>query len=1473
STLPMKSLLALTLVVSAAIAASVPRHALTPNYYDHLEAETPVHRVKREVGGYKSPCPTGWTGQFCESPLCDGKQKTLDPVETDLDKTQDIIYLPAECTGEYYVPVDSTTSMLTITVTTDAQTRAVAVLTNPNGATPNPISTEPSGNSVIYRFRPSPDPYVLTFTVNAHTEECLVHIQARSTLSFDIGWVPAPQIDVSPYGESLYDSKLQYFIAHPFNLASPSQVKTATIRQLRNLQPEYRSTFARRYNCIFEYYAGQYKCTSGSNYIQQIEGVDNKGYAFRRSRTFTCLADAVPTVIPPTTVPVDSCQNGGSLLYNNETDTNFCFCSELTAGKNCEQLLCMNGGILKDGRIDECDCLPGFVGRNCENVVCDPDVGKLLTDTKTLAVVIRNSQSMAVHIPNIMKAIDEEFLHHMRDGRTVYDGFILSYERNGVVTAKSYKIDQYGQFGGDVEALATRYSSDVACTDSLVPAIEAVYAQRIMDQSPIFVFTDASPEPTDTDLFKDVMRLNAANRMQIHTVFMKTQANCKQNPNIKFFNDLARYTAGLVHMPSAEQLEQTFQNAMRATTYKMNLVESADLKQCAMKTKSLIVDYNSENLILIATGKNLRITVTDPDWNTQMKMPFYDDGWTHFFIIANPQGGEYLYAIQGDESEDFAAPCSYRFYSQSDFDLFLGTTSSVDIDERTFEPVVGQAAHLIAQVNGFYGGYVQDQFRLFSEILITSPDNDDKHQPLYYSNGIFRSSCGFHLYFGVANFCQTEDQIFYATVFVDDNNGFPVQRSAVGYCNAGENPPDPEGDACQNGGVRVNETTCWCPSHFSGPTCLNPQCLNGGRPSEDYTTCICPDGVSGTFCEMMECTTKADTWEATTEHRTLSFVVSTRSSMKDVVKQLADGASSFAGYYGLNHPTWIDHFSIVTVNQTGADLHLTNSPQEFASKFREISDNFDSYTNYDEDNCTVLINSGINSALAASYENSYIFVFADSQAEYFEFPDMLKLLDRADELHSTVTLIGTSTAMCDGSGNFGDQEQNVVAFTGGKTLFTEDVSRVFDYIDTFYSSGVVFEASYDNCNTGVQIDFPLEASAHSVIVTVEGRTSTTQMTPPDEQVGLYHDPIFGGNTFTVEQYIQACPDQWDTTDNMCYYYDVNEVQWMTSLVVCGNMDPNKGSSLVTIFDDKKHDQVLAELHGSLIGVWLALFRDSATGQWNWMQAGVPPVPMDASLEKYWAPGQNFADLSKQYVYMKNDGLWYIDDVTGRHWIMCQRDRYGRSYNPESSEPDLPPGFWHLGVTSSSPSCSVQVRVQSDIQVFFGFSQDQHIDFKKGTANVDSKNNYVVAKAVGLDGFEVNANIPEGRIDYATIAADGNDLFPLAMTERAESCTFSSVSKIPFKCPTQQALSEIVVKFQGIDQFGYAFERALVSRCDNYVTRCQNGGTLANGECTCAPHYTGDDCSVPICENGGTSLFDGTCRCPALFTGDFCSTSA
>ncbi|GMT35481.1 hypothetical protein PFISCL1PPCAC_26778, partial [Pristionchus fissidentatus] len=137
---------------------------------------------------------------------------------------------------------------------------------------------------------------------------------------------------------------------------------------------------------------------------------------------------------------------------------------------------------------------------------------------------------------------------------------------------------------------------------------------------------------------------------------------------------------------------------------------------------------------------------------------------------------------------------------------------------------------------------------------------------------------------------------------------------------------------------------------------------------------------------------------------------------------------------------------------------------------------------------------------------------------------------------------------------------------------------------------------------------------------------------------------------------ELCPPTWDQWNDSCYYYSIDEVQWINALVGCGNMGGKGGASLVTIFNDDKHDQIQSDLRGAGDnGVWLALYRDPDVGKWNWLQAGKPQVPLDSSLEKYIAPGQDMNDMTKKNMYMKADGLWYLDDWEGKHWTLCQYD--------------------------------------------------------------------------------------------------------------------------------------------------------------------------------------------------------------------------
>ncbi|GMS99282.1 hypothetical protein PENTCL1PPCAC_21457, partial [Pristionchus entomophagus] len=52
--------------------------------------------------------------------------------------------------------------------------------------------------------------------------------------------------------------------------------------------------------------------------------------------------------------------------------------------------------------------------------------------------------------------------------------------------------------------------------------------------------------------------------------------------------------------------------------------------------------------------------------------------------------------------------------------------------------------------------------------------------------------------------------------------------------------------------------------------------------------------------------------------------------------------------------------------------------------------------------------------------------------------------------------------------------------------------------------------------------------------------------------------------------------------------------------------------------------------------------------------------------------------------------------------------------------------------------------------------------------------------------------------------------------------------------------------------------------------CANGGVLLNGtsSCLCQNHWTGYDCTLPLCINGGT-LIDNRCFCSSVFEGLHC----
>ncbi|VDL77524.1 unnamed protein product [Nippostrongylus brasiliensis] len=690
-----------------------PEHERLPNFYD-LPQEAIHKRVKRAVYaalGFASQCEPGWTGQYCENPIC-SDVGTL-PSNTYAYQLLDILSLPSGCTGKYYVPVDSNSFIITIEV--NAAGKAFVNLTDTNGnVMPNEgIITE--GYTMVRYTNIPPGPYQMTVDNGGiPTTNCIAEITSYSGLSVVQRFSSSPQSDVAPYSESAMEGSPMYFIAHVNNLTNPGEPAATT---------------------------------------------------------------APPTPVTPSTHV--NCANGGTPLYQGSVNAT-CFCPELFYGRECDQVNCMNGGTPLDGN-QQCLCPPGFKGVNCQTVSCTVNEGPYLTDTKTLIVVIRTTTSMSQYISQVVNAITAEVENNNMYETDVYQSYVLVKFANGQYETQYYAQSIFQMFLNDL--MDAIYTKNVGgCNETTFNAISSVFVEPISPKSSIYVFTDVVA--SDPNSWRTVAESNTRRKLPIYMNVLPNK-DCPLNVYSEGYRALTRasaYSGGLVQQPTLESLEPIFQFTMRSTSYKMNAVLMDDMNQCDTGgSRFFLVDSSVEAVIIFAVGQNLVLSVTDPNWDKTAAMLIYNYGTSYFWEVTSVIPGEYMLSLSATNVQN---SCSYRVMARSDFDLFLATANVIDEDASDSEPVVGKSKHIVAQLNGLVNA-VQDPFRLFAEIAITTNMNSEGKvaEPMYFSNGKYRSGCGYHLYFGQASFCQFQDQQFYATVFADDNNGYTIQRTTTGYCS------------------------------------------------------------------------------------------------------------------------------------------------------------------------------------------------------------------------------------------------------------------------------------------------------------------------------------------------------------------------------------------------------------------------------------------------------------------------------------------------------------------------------------------------------------------------------------------------------------------------------------------------------------------------------------------------------------------
>ncbi|CEF59822.1 Epidermal growth factor-like domain and C-type lectin domain and von Willebrand factor, type A domain and MD domain and C-type lectin-like domain and C-type lectin fold domain-containing protein [Strongyloides ratti] len=1454
------------------------------NVFSPLSSDDIKNTENLAANGPYLSCPVGWTGRFCESPICTNKSTPYIPTDTSsilIDKMN----FQSGCVGSIEFPVDGSMKYVMITAHSD-QGSPIINLTDSSGNTIQTTSTYNSPGQGVSSFA-NLIPGTFSVTVNngnTPTTFCIVSINSASELIVSGGFVSSPNYDTPHDGIS---GVSEYFVVQPLNIPSPGFIGSVKIRKNGNYIPDWVAALTTRFGCGYSYYAGMYTCNEMDNeFMYTVDGIDSNGYPFRRSNTFTCLKPINPPPTPTTLPPQPTqCYNGGTII-GNTTSSVYCICPELYTGQTCQTVSCVNGGIsINSGTA--CDCPPGFSGLNCQDVVCsDAHKTGFGTDYKSLIVVVRLSQSIKNRIPLIISSMQMNDLIWSLDNKDVYHSFVLVTVTDSNIMSKNDFRD-INDFYSYFNSLQNSSLIANGCTDTIVGGIESIFdTQLIYNKSPVYVITDVISSPDENHI--SVMHRNTARKFPIHIFMVLDESNqCgfdPMNSGFEVFETISRRSGGLTYQLPLNDFVHFFQWIQSSTAFQMNMALFGDYKNCLMKGfTTFFVDNTEKSVFILATGTNLSLTITRPDFKTVNPVLNAHNGDSYIWEIFNDNLmiGEYLILLSSVGGATY--PCNYRVMTQSNYELFLGVSNEITNDVTFFDPIYEKPSHLVAQIGGLQDN-IYDPFRLFAEMTIYSYDKFGNIIPVYFSNGIYRDQCDYQLYFNSFT-CRVPDQELMITVYADDNNGNTIQRSIPAVCADIELTPAPPG-TCQNGGVQnpYNSSQCICQQNWSGRYCEQINCQNNGIQVNGR--CSCPNGTGGRFCEKIKCNDKSTNVTFVNEERSLIFIINIEYTMQHAVNELNTKLPDMIRDLQGISSTFITQYILIAYNSTyNVGQYIGSDAVEFLTAFNNVAKM--PLLSDPNANCNGQLMEALSLAGLYNQKNQpLIFVFSDSDYLNSDFAQQSynNILINLESLQSTINLIIPSTQICNNgtrTTTLSDDLKSLIEFTNGDVSFTVTPGNYLDYISTLHESGR-FGAFYSfDCNLNpITYYLPIDQWSQSFTVSAHGSNLKINVYDPygNDASGDYLNQILSDNTNMINQYIIPCDSKRDIPRNQyCYNLQTSRLSWDDAQVACHQ---TKGSFLFDLFSPQK--ETFFDNQIGTIGVWMGL-RRGIDNVWRWdAPDGVQRQPLGSYSN--WA-SQPIDNDGLDCAYMMKDttgqSKWYRDTCNKTYNFICQRHKYGQVISPDVDSANLlPAGIWKMKI-SGTGQCYFNSMVQSKIQVFYGFVNDIHEDIPSNIANLGSTTNRFIATATGLEPINTESfvNNIDGNLNYAFMYKTAlNSTKPAVMLtpvtfQRREECSYRTVSQT-FTCPDKDsnlASHEYFVKFSGIDQFGNLFERLSTSICAKPITKCLNGGYIYNGQCICPPNYTGSRCGTILCFNGGQINEDGTCTCQQEFSGVSCET--